>query len=125
MYAIRSYYEDRPALNLNNGFGISVNAGEDKAIKIIKLLDTLIQEDWQRILTWGIEGEDYYVNEQGRYMMTEEQRHNVKDETWILGNKAKMLFKVMPKMEGYFADGNATDAAAQPEEYKAGSYNFV
>ncbi|HEY4390185.1 MAG TPA: sugar ABC transporter substrate-binding protein [Paenibacillus sp.] len=117
--SITDHYKDRAALNLNNGFGISVNA-KDKAVKIIKLLDTLIQEDWQRILTWGIEGEDYYVNEQGRYMMTEEQRHNVKDATWILGNKAKTLFAFMPKMEGYFSDGNATDAAAQPEEYKAG-----
>lgn len=117
--SIRDHYKDRPALNLNNGFGISINA-KDKAVKIIKLLDTLIQEDWQRMLTWGIEGEDYYVNDQGRYMRTEEQRHNVTDATWELGNKAKMLFKFMPKMEGYFSDGNATDAAAQPEEYKAG-----
>lgn len=42
----KDYYLDRPALNLNNGFGISINAKNPE--RIIKLMDTLIQEDWQK-----------------------------------------------------------------------------
>ncbi|OZB96418.1 ABC transporter substrate-binding protein [Paenibacillus sp. XY044] len=114
----KDYYRDRAPLNLNNGFGISVNAKDP--VKIIKLLDTLITEDWQKTFTWGIEGEDYIVNEQGRFMRTQEQRDKQSDGTWKLANKADSLFGFLPKMEGSFSDGNSTDAAAQPEEYKAG-----
>lgn len=116
----RDHYKDRPALNLDNGFGITVNASEEQAIRIIKLLDTLIQEDWQRIFTWGIEGEDYIVNEEGRFMKTQEQRDAFTDGTWKLANKADAFYGRAPKMQGKFSDGNSTDAAAQPEEYQAG-----
>lgn len=115
--SIREHYRDRPALNVNNGFGISVNAKEP--VKMIKLLDRLIEEDWQKILTWGIEGEDYIVNEKGRFIKTQEQRDQFTDATWKLANKADIFFRYAPKMEGYFSDGNSTDASAQTEEYKA------
>ncbi|RCX16752.1 carbohydrate ABC transporter substrate-binding protein (CUT1 family) [Fontibacillus phaseoli] len=115
----KDHYLDRPALNLNNGFGISVN-GKDKAVQILKMWDRMIQEDWQKVLSWGIEGEDYIVNEESRFMKTQEQRDDFTDATWKLANKADAFYKFSPKMQGYFEDGNATDAAAQPEEYKAG-----
>lgn len=117
---IRDHYKDRPALNLDNGFGITVNASEEQAIRILKLLDTLIQEDWQKIFSWGIEGEDYIVNEQGRFLKTQEQRDAFTDGTWKLANKADAFYGRAPKMQGKFSDGNSTDAAAQPEEYQAG-----
>ncbi|WP_214608621.1 hypothetical protein, partial [Mycobacterium tuberculosis] len=72
--SIKDYYRERPALNLNNGFGITVSA--EDPVKIIKVLDKLMEEEWQKILTWGIEGEDYYVNDEGRFMKTQEQRDN-------------------------------------------------
>ncbi|MGG3509321.1 ABC transporter substrate-binding protein [Paenibacillus lautus] len=116
--SIKDHYRDRGPLNLNNGFGISVNAKDP--VKILKLLDALIMEDWQKVLSWGIEGEDYIVNEEGRFMKTQEQRDAFTDGTWKLTNKADAFFGFAPKIEGSFSDGNATDAAAQPEEYKAG-----
>lgn len=116
--SIKDHYRDRAPLNLNNGFGISVNAKDP--VKILKLLDALITEDWQKVLSWGIEGEDYIVNEEGRFMKTQEQRDAFTDGTWKLANKADAFFGFAPKIEGSFSDGNATDAAAQPEEYKAG-----
>lgn len=115
---IKDHYKDRPALNLNNGFGITVNASKEQQIRIIKLLDTLIQEDWQKILSWGIEGEDYIVKD-GRFMKTQEQRDVFTDATWKLANKADTFYKFAPKMEGVFSDGNNTDGAAQPEEMQA------
>lgn len=53
-------------------------------------------------------------------MKTQEQRDAFTDGTWKLANKADAFFGFAPKIEGSFSDGNATDAAAQPEEYKAG-----
>ena len=105
--SIKDHYRDRAALNVNNGFGISVNAKNPE--RIIKLLDRLIQEDWQKTLTWGIEGEDFMINDEGRFIKTQEQRDKFMDATWKLANKADTFFKFAPKMEGYFSDGNATE----------------
>lgn len=115
----RDYYRDRTVLNLNNGFGITVN-GKDKAARIIMALDKLLDEKWQKLLTWGVEDEDYYVNEEGRFMMTQEQRDHQTDEAWKLANKAAAFYGTAPKIEGYFSDGNAVSANDQPEEYQAG-----
>jgi putative aldouronate transport system substrate-binding protein len=115
----RDYYRDRTVLNLNNGFGITIN-GKEKAPRIIKALDMLLDEKWQKLLTWGVEGEDYYVNDQGRFMMTQEQRDHQTDETWKLANKAAAFYGTAPKIEGYFSDKNAVSANDQPEEYQAG-----
>ncbi|WP_405104319.1 sugar ABC transporter substrate-binding protein [Paenibacillus sp. FSL K6-1217] len=113
----KDHYRDLAVLNLNNGFGISINAKDP--VKIIKLLDTLMDEKWQKLFSWGVEGEDYIV-ENGRFMRTQKQRDDAADATWQLANKAKSLFEYLPKTEGSYSDGNSTDAAAQPEEYKAG-----
>ncbi|KGE19105.1 sugar ABC transporter substrate-binding protein [Paenibacillus wynnii] len=114
----KDYYRDLPVLNLNNGFGISVNAKD--SVKIIKLLDALMAEDWQKTLSWGIQGEDYEVNEKGRFIRTQEQRDNAVDSTWILANKAKTIVDFAPKIEGSYSDGNSTGADSQIEEYQAG-----
>lgn len=116
--ATKDYYRDLPVLNLNNGFGISVNAKDP--VKIIKLLDALMTEDWQKTLAWGIQGEDYEVNEKGRFIRTQEQRDNAVDATWILANKAKTIVDFAPKIEGSYSDGNSTGADSQIEEYQAG-----
>ncbi|MGG4146770.1 sugar ABC transporter substrate-binding protein [Paenibacillus algorifonticola] len=118
----KDYYRDLGALNLNNGFGITVNAKNPE--RIIKFLDALMTEDWQKTFSWGFVDEDYIVNEKGRFMKTQEQRDNFADATWKLANKADTLFKFMPKTEGSFSDGNSTDGAAQPEEYQAGLKEF-
>ena len=113
----KDYYRDRAALNLNNGFGITVSAKDP--VKIIKVLDKLIEEDWQKLFTWGVVDEDYYVNDEGRFMKTQEQRDKATDATWKLANKADAFYATAPKLEGYFSDGNATSASNQPEEYQA------
>lgn len=116
--SIKDHYRSRTVLNLNNGFGITVNA--EDPVRIIKALDQLMDEKWQKLFTWGVEGEDYYVNEEGRFMRTQEQRDNAEDATWKLANKADAFYGTAPKIEGYFSDGNATSATNQPEEYQAG-----
>lgn len=120
--SIKDYYRDLGPLNLNNGFGITVNAKNPE--RIIKFLDALMTEDWQKTFSWGFVEEDYIVNENGRFMKTQEQRDKFSDATWKLANKADTLFKFLPKTEGSFSDGNSTDGAAQPEEYQAGLKDF-
>lgn len=115
--SIVPYYRDRPAVNINRGFGISVDAKEPE--RIMQIIDTLLSERWQKILTWGIEGVDYLVDDKGLFYRTEEQRANFEDVNWQLANRAKSLWESLPKLQGTFDDGNSYDPNEQPVEYTA------
>lgn len=113
--SIKDYYRDLPPLNLNNGFGISVDAKDP--VGIIKFLDALMDEKWQKTLSWGIEGEDYQIGADGKFFRTPEQRAEQDDPAWKLMNKAEKLYGYMPKFEGTYSDGNAGTPGDQPDEY--------
>ncbi|GFZ75587.1 ABC transporter substrate-binding protein [Paenibacillus marchantiophytorum] len=110
----KEYYRDRPVLNINRGYGISTKAKDP--VQIIKFLDSLMTEDWQKTLQWGIQGEDYLVKD-GKFARTPEQRSKADDNTWKLANKAEAFFANSPKMQGTYSDGNATDPGTQPQEF--------
>ncbi len=115
--SIKDHYLDRPVINLNNGFGISKNAKDP--VKIIKFLDSLMDEKYQKLLTWGEQDVDYKVDDKGRFYRTPEQRKQQEDPTWKLANRADGFFGAAPKMQGTFSDGNATGPGDQPEEFYA------
>ena len=102
---------------MNNGFGITVNAKDP--VKIIKFLDTMMCEEWQKRLAWGEEGVDYQVGDNGLYPRTPEQRTQQEDVTWKQANKAEALYGQLPKLEGKYPDGNAESAGNQPDEFFA------
>ena len=83
------------------------------------MAEELLSDKWQKILTWGIEGEDYLVDDDGMFYRTQEQRDNAEDVNWKLANKAEALYASLPKMQGLFDDGNAADPNAQPIEFQA------
>jgi putative aldouronate transport system substrate-binding protein len=112
---IEPWYLNRPNININSGYAISTSCKDPD--RVMKILDTLLDEKWQKILQWGIEGEDYLVDENGMYYRTEEQRQNSKSEEWKLSNWAESLLQFCPKLEGSYSDGNATNPNAQPGEY--------
>lgn len=115
--SITPYYLDRGALNIDRGFGISNQCKDPE--RFIQLVDALLTEDWQKILSWGIEGEDYMVDEKGMFYRTEEQRLNQEDTAWKLANKGGQFFEQLPKLEGTFSDGNAFSPGSQPYEYRS------
>ncbi len=115
--SIKDHYLDRPVINLNNGFGISVNAKDPE--RIIKFLDSLMDEKYQKLLSWGEEGVDYKVDDKGKFYRTAEQRQQQEDPAWKLANRADAFYGAAPKMQGTYSDGNATDAGSQPEEFYA------
>ncbi len=114
---IRDWYMDRTVLNINCGFGITTKCKDP--VRVIKFLDALLTEDWQKILGWGIRGEDYEVDAKGAFYRTPEQRVHGDDPMWKLANKAEALWYYAPKMEGTFKDGNATGPGTQPGEFFA------
>lgn len=114
---VEPWYADRPVMNTNQGFGVSSTT--DKAEQALKFLDLMMSEPWQKVLSWGIEGEDYLVGDDGMFTRTEEQRANSRDLTWRASNKLEALFDVLPKHNGQFSDGNAFSPDDQPAEFFA------
>ena len=113
---ISEQYLNGAVPNKDRGFGISVNCEYPE--RMIQLFEALLSDEWQKILQWGIEGEDYYV-ENGRMLMTKEQYENRADATWQISNTAKAIWESAPKKQGTMDDGNAWAPADQDENYFA------
>jgi putative aldouronate transport system substrate-binding protein len=111
------YYADRAVMNINQGFGVSVSSKQPK--KALKFLDTMLSEEWQKILSWGVAGEDYQVGADGVFSRTDQQRKNYKDITWRASNRLDALLDMLPKHNGKFSDGNAFSPDDQPAEFYA------
>ena len=111
----KPYYADREVMNINQGFGVSVSCKQPEVA--ISFLNTMMSEEWQKIFNWGIEGEDYFVDANGRYYRTPEQREEQKDLVWRSKNRLEALYDNMPKRQGTYSDGNADGPGNQPEEF--------
>lgn len=97
------------------GMGLTTGTPEEDQIRIIKFLDHMAKEESQKLITWGIEGEMYEVNEDGRFYRTEEQIELVKEKSFRDEFGFSALGWYWPVMSGTFYDGNATDPNVQPE----------
>lgn len=111
---IDEHYVNGALPNKDRGFGISVNCEYPE--KMIALFEGLLSDKWQKILQWGIEGEDYYV-ENGRMLMTKEQYAQRDDESWKRANQALTIWESAPKKQGVMDDGNAWAPGDQTEIY--------
>ena len=112
--AISEQYLNGGVPNKDRGFGISVNCEYPE--RMIALFEALLSDEWQIRLQWGIEGEDYYV-ENGRMLMTQEQYRNRQDAAWKRANAAPAIWESAPKKQGTMDNGNTWDPANQGEIY--------
>ena len=112
---VEPYYADRDVMNINQGFGVSVSCDQPEVA--LKFVDLMLSEPWQKLLSWGIEGEDYEVDSNGIFYRTEQQRINSKDLTWRSSNRLVALLDMLPKHNGQFSDGNAYSPDDQPTEF--------
>ena len=113
---IEEHYVNGSLPNIRRGFGISVNC--ECPERIINMWEEMLSDRWQMIFNWGIEGEDYYI-EDGRLMMTKEQYDNTNNNNWKLHNKADAFFESSPKKQGWILEGeyegNCWEPGNQPE----------
>ena len=110
--AISEQYLNGGVPNKDRGFGISVNCEYPE--RMIALFEALLSDEWQTILQWGIEGEDYYV-ENGRMLMTPEQYAVRSDAAWKMANQALTIWESAPKKQGKMDNGNTWAPGDQPE----------
>ncbi|MCR4621037.1 MAG: sugar ABC transporter substrate-binding protein [Clostridiales bacterium] len=102
-WTIEEHYLNGSLPNLDRGFGISVSCKCPE--RIIAMWERMMDADWQLLLNWGVEGEDYSIVD-GRLTMTAEQYANTQDVEWQRHNKARYFFESSPKRQGWILDGD-------------------
>jgi len=106
------------AVEFTGGNGINFSNGISDPVRAIQYLDWIIDENVQRLLSWGIEGEHYYYDENGRIARPDLQRDFQNGSNWVHENLGRALLEMMPKMQGsYPSDNNPTSPELSPEEH--------
>jgi len=106
----KPHYRNVTIPNIYRGMGISVSA--KKPEEIIKTINRLLDEEVQRTLNWGIEGQHWqWKTENGKKIpyRTPEQRNNWQNSNWQELNRALLMQDIFPKIEGSFSDGFPSD----------------
>ena len=110
-WKIEEHYLNGSLPNVRRGFGISTTCEYPE--RIINMWEEMLSEKWQLIFNWGIEGEDYFI-ENGRLNMTAEQYANTQNTQWKLANKADGLFTASPKKQGWIMEGDLKGNCWEP-----------
>jgi putative aldouronate transport system substrate-binding protein len=106
----KPHYRNIPIANIYRGMGISKSAKDP--VRIIQFVNDILDEEIQRTLRWGIEGQHWqWKTENGKKVpyRTEAQRKNWQNDQWREQNQIRLLDDVFPKLEGSFSDGYPTD----------------
>ncbi|MUG46014.1 ABC transporter substrate-binding protein [Paenibacillus woosongensis] len=111
----KDQYLDPPSFVNNRGVGISVSAKDP--VRIIKYFDNLLTDENQILSNWGIEGETYSVDENGRFYRTEEQIKQTNTESFRESFGFKYFEYNWPRYGNgsSLPDGNSVGAGRQPE----------
>ncbi|WP_231735255.1 ABC transporter substrate-binding protein [Gracilibacillus massiliensis] len=112
---IKDQYLDPVGFAASPGMGITTGTSEEDQIRIIKFLDHMAKEESQKLITWGIEGETYEVNDEGRYIRTEEQIAETRNTEFRDEFGFSYFEWGWPRMNGLYEDGNAVEPPKQPE----------
>lgn len=113
----KDQYLDPPGFVNNRGVGVTVSAEEPD--RIMAYFDTLLEEENQIMKSWGIVGETYEVDENGRFYRTPEQILKI-DEAFREDFGFKYYDWDWPQYNtnSSFADGNASSPGLQPEVFQ-------
>jgi putative aldouronate transport system substrate-binding protein len=103
----RPHYRNITIPNLLRGMGISVSAKDP--VRIIRFINSLLDEEVQRTINWGIEGKHWQMDDEGVPYRTEEQRANWQNDNWQEQNRARLMDDIFPKIQGSFSDGYPSD----------------
>jgi putative aldouronate transport system substrate-binding protein len=112
---IEPWYMDVDVMNQQQGMGISVDA-EDPAM-LLAFLEVMMTERWQKILYWGIEGEEYFVNDDGLFERTPEMVEQQEQIDWQASNRLLVFRDQLPKHQGFWPDGNPFDAGGSTIDF--------
>lgn len=98
--------------------GISITVDCEDIEGAMQFMNDLLSEEVMKLRYWGIEGEDYEVDENGVFYKTEEQREKAGDAEYQASQYC--FYAYFPRIEGMSEDGvNAFSAEYQQDEFFA------
>ena len=101
---------------LNEASGLAITTSCEDVEGALQFIDDLLSQEVHDLRYWGVEGEDYEVDENGLFYRTEEQRLEASDTAY----KASHLctYSYFPQYSGTSRDGiNAMQPQYQPTEF--------
>lgn len=98
----RGQYVGASVPTIRDGMSISVAAEDPEGI--IQFFDDLLSDEVQKLIHWGVEGEDYNVGADGLFYRTEEQRERRADPEYVRTQGTDWWG--FPRTISPFADGN-------------------
>lgn len=104
---------------LNNSSGLAITKSCDDVDAAFQFVNDILEQDIHDLRFWGIEGEDYLVDDDGLYYRTEDMRMQCADTEY----KAAHLcgYSYFPQWLGTSKDGiNAMQPSEQTSEFFAG-----
>lgn len=81
--------------NLAVGWGIGITKSCKDPVRAVRFLDWLCSDEAQILLNWGIEGVDYYYDENGKWCITEEDLEASRKDT-NYSERTGVGFRVYP-----------------------------
>lgn len=105
--------------DFNVAEGISITKDCEDVCGAMQFMNDLLEEEVMKLRFWGIEGEDYYVDENGVFYKTKEQRAKARDGEYRASQFC--YYSYFPRLEGMSGDGiNTFLPEYQPGEFLAG-----
>ena len=109
---------------LNTASGIGITTSCDDVEGALQFLDDILGQEVLDLRHWGIEGEDYLIDENGEFYRTEEQRLNVTNAAYKASNLC--TYSYFPQYSGTSRDGiNAMKPEYQAKEFYDGLSDTV
>lgn len=101
---------------LNNSSGVAVTTSCSDIDAAFKFMNDLLDQEIHDLRFWGVEGEDYLVDENGLYYRTEEMRMKCADPAYQASHLCN--YSYMPQWLGTSRDGkNAMQPDQQASEF--------
>lgn len=113
---IKDQYVDPLGFVANYAVGISIKAKDP--IRIIKYFDTLLKEENQILVQWGIKDQTYSVDDNGRFYYASDEQRKYHDDLELSRTFGFTYFGTdWPRYggESTLSDGNAFSPGNQPE----------
>ena len=112
--SIEPHYHSYNAFNDSTGVGISVSCNDPEAA--VKFLNDLLDPEIALLRFWGVENEDYLVDDNGCFYQTDEMKANWKEAEY--NSEHICMYSYMPYYMGMAPDKkNAYSPSFQTEEF--------
>lgn len=116
---IKNQWHVKRGNEFNVASGISITVDCEDVDGAMQFMNDLLGEEIMKLRFWGIEGEDYEVDEDGIFYKTVEQREEMGNAEYRAEHFC--MYSYFPRLEGISADGiNAYLPEYQPGEFFAG-----